>query len=812
MESIGYAHKWVSVKNRRRRKPKVMKLRLLIVILVVATLILGVVLWRVDRFVYGDRMAQAESQARSQISSLNQAIRSEIQSARRQLATVNGDTFKKEKTNWNSFQPYYAIALMTTQGGSLAITQMSAKADSPAAAWTPAQLGQYIGFMGKELEKRGTVLLRSFKDPKKNTHVALIFAGGGHAYILVGNGGNFQSLIESQRGSMNSFAIVASDGLTISHAIPEYIGTVMGDSTLLKEIRATGSAQGIGTYQQGKRQVFGMYEQVPGSSAYTISTVAVADLMKGRLSLAWQFVFLAIGVSLIGAAAYFWYEKRNPRGLETELPSAVMSAAPAAEILPPIPSVSMENVITPPPMAKGQHVASVVTSNSTLVAPTAPKTPPPPTGGRGNPSGTIPAPITPPDLQQEKAEAYRQVAAAMGQEMRAPLASILGFSQMVLSKTQEPEVVQAVESILREARSSRDVLDKLVTFSGERNSQKSEIKIEGPIMQALKTLDLRIQQKGVHVEKDFQESSPWLMSGGDIVKVFENIFENAIESMERMQDKTLTVSSWESPQGLHVRIVDSGEGIDRENLGKVFDPFFTTRSYANHVGLGLPVAAGILKEHGAQLKIQSQRGKGTQVDIVFPPESAAVVKAADAPFDVPMDLPRMTAPSAEEISDAMEDTQIPAEKLTDRNVDSLLELPPEEPPLKFLDGMGFEDEAPTAPLPQVSKPPPVMAQPPPKRPPHGSSDQQVVVTLEDRKAETSSTSAPPPFIPHEEPVLEPVQIQTQDPAPSRDAEEEPTVIARPSLVIDRPSMVPPPAKNSALGSYKVDVKRPGKRN
>ncbi|MBC7371107.1 MAG: hypothetical protein H7326_06050, partial [Bdellovibrionaceae bacterium] len=309
-----------------------MKLRLLVIILTAAALFSGVVLWRVDRFVYGDRMAWAEAQSRSQISSMIQAIGVEINSARRQLSTVNSDTFKSDRTNWKNFQPYYAVALMTSQNGSMAITQMTTKADSVAATWTPVQLGQYLGFLGKELESRGTVILRSFKDPKKNTHVAVIFAGGGHAYIMVGNGGNFQSLIESQRGSMNSFAIVANDGLTISHATPEYIGTVMSDSTLFKEIRQTGSAQGLGTYMQGKKQVFGMYEKVPNSSAYVISVVPIDDLVRGRLSLAWQFVFLGIGFSLIGAAGYFWYEKRNPRFAATA--AAAPPAKPAQEVLP----------------------------------------------------------------------------------------------------------------------------------------------------------------------------------------------------------------------------------------------------------------------------------------------------------------------------------------------------------------------------------------------------------------------------------------------------------------------------------------------
>jgi len=757
-----------------------MKLKLLITILVAAALFSGVVLWRVDRFVYGDRMSWAEAQARSQISSLTQATNVEIQSARRMLATVTNDTFKREQTNWKAFQPYYALALMTSAGGTLGISRMVSKADSPAGSWNANDLSQYIGFMGKELESRGTVILRSFKDPQKNHHVAVIFAGSGNAYILIGSGENFQSLIESQKGSMSAISLIASDGLTISHATPDYIGTVMGDNTMLKEIRSSGATQGLGSYQQGKRQIFGMYSQIPGTNSYVISTLPIEELMKGRMSLAWQFVFMAIGICLIGAAVYFWYEKRFA-GLPASPifaanASAMSSALPSPAEMPAVKPSSQRQPVAPsvPAPPTPLHIPSVVTSNANLEAPMAPKTPvvPPPSS-----PGSV---STPQELQSEKTEAYRQVAAALGQEMRSPLASILGFSQMVLAKTQDPDVVQAVESILREARSSRDVLEKLVTFTGEHSTEKSEAKIEGPISQALKNIDGKIQQKGVRVEKDFQETTPWPMATADLVKAFENIFMNAIEAMERMSEKVLSIKTWGADDGLHVTITDTGEGIDFENVAKVFDPFFTTRSFAQHVGLGLPVVVGILKEHNGTVKIQSQRGKGTTVEMLFAPN--AVAKAAvslpkpppppmHAP-ELPADLPKAKA-SHEEVVEVMKQAEAPKEKLVDVNVDSLLELPEDEMPLQFLEGQGFDEEpTPSRPTKPAVAPPAMAPPPPPMMPPPSDDVDLKTVVIETKIPDFNSEHA---------------------------------------LVIDKPMAPPMMAGKSALDSYKVEVRRPGKR-
>lgn len=776
-----------------------MKLKLLITILVLATLFSGVVLWRVDRFVYGDRMAWAEAQARTQIASLSQAINVEIQSARRMLSTVSNDSFRRESANWKAFQPYYALALMSSQAGNLGISRMVSKANSPAANWTANDLSQYIGFMGRELESGGTVLLRAFKDPQKKQHVAVIFAGGGNAYILIGSGENFQSMIESQKGSMNAVSLITSDGLMISHPTQDYVGTVMSDSTLLTEIRKTEAAQGLGAYKQGQQQIFGMYSQVPGTNSYVISTVLISDLLKGRLSLAWQFLFMAVGILLIGAAVYFWQEKKAEA--QAQLLAAAGPAPP--RVIPTAQRQPVAPSAPPPPAAPAArpspvHDTSVVTSNETLAAPVAPRGPVP----TSMPEVATETSAQAPELQQEKTEAYRQVAAALGQEMRSPLASILGFSQMVLAKTQDPEVVQAVESILREARSSRDVLEKLVTFTGEHSTEKTDAKIEGPIMQALKNIDGKLTEKGVRVEKDFQATSPWPLAAVEITKAFENLFMNAIEAMERMPEKTLKISTWEADDGLHVRIADSGEGIDPENLNKVFDPFFTTRSFAHHVGLGLPVVAGILKEHAGQMKIQSERGQGTQVELVFTARAEAVdlMSAPKAPpppppaaaKDLPMDLPKSVA-AQEEVRVTMKETEAPKEKLTDINVDSLLELSIDDMPLQFLEGKGFDEEPPTAPLPEpVLQRPSKPAAPPPSA---------VVPSTVPPSAPPPSNPPPPRVAMDSKPVQEPEQN------PEAEPETE-----TPTFIIDKPLAAPMMTSKTELDSYKVAVRRPGKKS
>lgn len=819
-----------------------MKPKFLTVILVSAALFAGLVLWRVDHYVSGNRMEWAEAQARNQTSSLVQAINAEIKSGRRMLSTVTNDSFRPEAANWKALQPYYTLALMTTQGGTMSITRMLSKADSPAASWNAQMLTQYLGYIGKELESPSAVILRAFKDPQKHHHVALIFAGGGTAYILVGSGENFQGLIDAQKGSMSSFSIIAGDGLTISHPIPDYIGNIMSDSTLLKEIRKTGAAQGVGTFLQGRKSIFGMYEKVPGTNAYVISTVPLDDLLRNRFSLAWL-VCLALGFSLLGLALYFWYERQAHA---VAVPSAYpltppVSASPAAAVAAPMarsaalvpatatapvptvlaapsakkpagstPAIS-ENTQTavlsaptkpvpslppskaPPsgPPPSGAHPASVVVSNQTLVAPLAPR----------SFNAGLAIPEEPP---QDKADAYRQVASALGQEMRAPIASIVGFSQMVLSKTQDPEVVQAVESILREARSSRDVLEKLYTFSGERTSAKTDTKIENAIAQALKKFETAFRDKGVTVEKDFKDTTPWPIATEELVTVFDNLFSNAVEAMERMQDKRLKISVREDSQGLHVVVSDSGEGIAIENLQKIFDPFFTTRSFTHHVGLGLPVVFGILKEHHADIQIKSTRSEGTQVQITFSPEA----KTAARPVVMKTPVPEPTREAGPVI---VSSAPAPTSRLTEVNVDRLLDISNDDAPLEFLDGQGFSDVSETigraSPVPVPVKP--SMPPPPITRDDEDTDPFYKPPPKIEAEVPEEFVAGPKPSLPNRAPAILPDEEMAV-------SEPEPELIPDVALDLAAPVEIDKPkpraAKtNSSLDSYKVEIRRPGKR-
>src|SRR5690606_34146733 len=107
--------------------------------------------------------------------------------------------------------------------------------------------------------------------------------------------------------------------------------------------------------------------------------------------------------------------------------------------------------------------------------------------------------------QKEKMKASMRVASALAHEMSGPLASILGYTQSILAHAPGDDISQSADSIIRETRSARQVLDKLLGYAGEETKSKNSLKLEGPLAKALKDADRSFSFKGIKVTKNIQD-------------------------------------------------------------------------------------------------------------------------------------------------------------------------------------------------------------------------------------------------------------------------------------------------------------------
>jgi|GEM_PF-1596234 len=732
-----------------------MKVKLIAVLIAVAAVFIGVVLWRTDSFVYGDRMSWVDSQTRTQLGAINHSLATELKSLQRVVATFNAENFQKGKLNWTALAPYYAAASFTVSGTTAEPQVLLVKENSKAAAWTKEFVKSAVGHLqGKTTDMRFYV--KPFQDSQRGRYVALLFLEGSRAYALFGSGEIFQSLIDAQRGALSSFSIVTATGLTVGHSIPEYLGTVMRDDPVFKDAQNSGSSHGSNVYKLQSGDLYGMYEMVPQSNLLVLSSAPLKETMKGRTGLWWQFLLLGCGLALVGIAgalAIVMPAEKEIDSLQTQLAEAKARPAPAAA-----PVVAEKVIAADPELA-----------------------------------------------HKEKMEASMRVASALAHEMSGPLASILGYSQMILAKNPESDISQSTDSIIRETRSAREILDKLLGYAGEEVKEKNTMKVEGPVVKALKNLDGLFIEKGVKVTRNIQDTSAFDLHVDALVRAITNILQNSVEAMERMVKKELNVNLFEDGEGVHLVIEDSGEGIEAQNIERIFDPFFTTRSFHNHMGLGLSVAFGILKEHNAEIRVESQRGQGTKISVLFKKLQADVLKAPVEPVKeeivmIAPELPKLKEESVHRIEAEAEFAEVqaatPAPSPLDVNIESLLELP-EERTVVAQESAAPQEEPVAAPVKAPSAKAPVAS---------SSLDEELTFIDGFLQEEKKSTVAP---VEQAMVVMETVSASEAN-APT--AAELATLDDELTPVnFITPPKGAAPQKTSKLDSYHVEIRRPGKR-
>ena len=137
--------------------------------------------------------------------------------------------------------------------------------------------------------------------------------------------------------------------------------------------------------------------------------------------------------------------------------------------------------------------------------------------------------------------------------------------------------------------------------------------IEGILL----VMEKQMRESNIKVETSFDDEIPEVMaSTNQMRQVMLNILKNAKEAMPK--GGTLTVRTSKEDKNVLIHVLDTGVGIPEEIGDKIFEAFFTTKQKVKGVGLGLSVCYGIIKDHGGEIKVESEEGKGTTFTIRLP--------------------------------------------------------------------------------------------------------------------------------------------------------------------------------------------------
>ena len=221
-------------------------------------------------------------------------------------------------------------------------------------------------------------------------------------------------------------------------------------------------------------------------------------------------------------------------------------------------------------------------------------------------------------LHMEKMSSLGRMAAGIAHEINNPLAGILLYSSNLIKKVpaQSP-MAEGLGIIVSETQRCKAIIQGLLEFGRDKEPQWAPADVNEILEKSLTILNNEFYIRRIRIEKNLEnELSLALLDGNQIEQVLINVLLNAVHAVDK--DGVIRINTrMESSRGIiRIEIKDNGCGIDKQQINKIFDPFFSTKS--SGTGLGLAVSYGIIQSHQGDIRVESWPGRGTHLTIDLP--------------------------------------------------------------------------------------------------------------------------------------------------------------------------------------------------
>jgi len=231
---------------------------------------------------------------------------------------------------------------------------------------------------------------------------------------------------------------------------------------------------------------------------------------------------------------------------------------------------------------------------------------------------------------QDRLASVGRLAAGVAHEIGNPLTGIACLAQNLSRDTTSADVRERLGQILSEAQRIDAIVRVLLGYSHAGTAhglrRREPVDLRACVGEATTLVRLSHEAKSVHCESRIPEG---LVVSGDrqrLEQVFVNLIANACDASS--PGAWVTVDAEPTSGGITVSVRDRGTGMDEAVRSRMFEPFYTTKPPGQGTGLGLPLAAAIVREHGGTLRVESWPGVGTTVEVELPVGSGTRVAEA----------------------------------------------------------------------------------------------------------------------------------------------------------------------------------------
>jgi two-component system NtrC family sensor kinase len=210
------------------------------------------------------------------------------------------------------------------------------------------------------------------------------------------------------------------------------------------------------------------------------------------------------------------------------------------------------------------------------------------------------------------------LAAGVAHELNEPLGNILGFAQLAKRCSGVPaSAAKDIEKIEAASLQAREIIQKLLVFARQRLPVKAKVNLNEVVQDSLYFVEARCAKEGIELVRELSPNLPEITADpAQLNQVLVNLVVNALQSMSGAG--RITISTRFCDSNVRLVVQDTGAGMSKDVLEKIFVPFFTTKDVGQGTGLGLPVVHGIVTAHGGSIEVESKVGCGTRFEIQLP--------------------------------------------------------------------------------------------------------------------------------------------------------------------------------------------------
>jgi signal transduction histidine kinase len=227
-------------------------------------------------------------------------------------------------------------------------------------------------------------------------------------------------------------------------------------------------------------------------------------------------------------------------------------------------------------------------------------------------------------LQAERVAAWRELARRLAHELKNPLFPLqVTVENLMRAKQKSPEMFEEVfhegtATLLAEIDNLKTIISRFSEFSRMPQPQRQPMQVNEVVRSVLRVFQAQLQNKDNHqivVHTELSETLPEISADPDLLhRALQNLVLNAIDAMP--QGGNLAIRTAAAGDRIEIAVSDTGSGLTKEECGRLFTPYYTTKQHGT--GLGLAIVQSVVSDHGGQISVESTKEKGTTFRIELP--------------------------------------------------------------------------------------------------------------------------------------------------------------------------------------------------